>query len=366
MLAKQSGTAVERMRHTTHEIKNTLDTLDQAEKRGRPNEKRQRPRFKYRTAEVTLELMQPGGAWKRYSCPPRNISGGGIGVIFGQFIYPQTLCKLHLTSLYGHHTVVPGKVARCRYLAGSNRLHEVGIQFDQPIDIAMFHRDAVPTHVLLADDDPAMHSLVPKLLGDLNVTVVSTHDGASAVEKAMAGAFDVALVDMQMPKLDGPGVARELRSKGYCGPLIAITAQDSEESRKQCLEAGFDAWVAKPFNRQTLTAAVASLRDDPIVSSLIDDKSIVDVIDEFVGGLRDKVRELQGLLTANNLDGMAKMLRTLRADAGGTGFDPIAETTQEIESLIDAKAGPDVLRSKASQLTRLCLAARGVSCVEVK
>lgn len=106
--------------------------------------------------------------------------------------------------------------------------------------------------VLLADDSPDNQELIVHLLAKRGATTEVADDGAQAVEKARGSSFDLILMDMQMPKLDGYQATAELRRTGFDRPIIALTANAMRHDRDKCLKAGCSDYVAKPIDPETL------------------------------------------------------------------------------------------------------------------
>ncbi|MGQ9573686.1 MAG: ATP-binding protein [Thermoguttaceae bacterium] len=116
--------------------------------------------------------------------------------------------------------------------------------------------------VLLAEDAPDNQRLIRLLLQRAGADVATADDGQAACEAVLdqwkAGRpFDVVLMDMEMPRLDGYQATRRLRDAGYQGPIIALTAHAMAEQREKCLAAGCDDYAAKPIDRATLLEIVA-------------------------------------------------------------------------------------------------------------
>jgi signal transduction histidine kinase/ActR/RegA family two-component response regulator len=118
--------------------------------------------------------------------------------------------------------------------------------------------------VLLAEDSPDNRRLIERLLSRAGVSVDCAEDGAIAKACALAALeaglpYDVILMDMQMPRLSGYDATRALRSAGYTGAILALTAHATEDAREQCLLAGCDDYVSKPVDRSALLARIRAL-----------------------------------------------------------------------------------------------------------
>jgi CheY-like chemotaxis protein len=114
--------------------------------------------------------------------------------------------------------------------------------------------------VLLVDDHPMNRELGHALLTLAGCDVSTAEDGAQAVEAAGLGGFDLILMDVHMPGMDGLAAARAIRAlPGPQGavPIIALSADVLPEQIARCRAAGMDDHVAKPIRREELVAAVA-------------------------------------------------------------------------------------------------------------
>jgi len=124
-------------------------------------------------------------------------------------------------------------------------------------------RPLADLRVLVADDDPVLLELASLVLQRQGCRTTLAREGQEAVAAFAPGAFDLALVDLNMPGLDGPAVARRIRDLEATGsrrtPILALTASTSDEDRALCLAAGIDDVLAKPYTNDQLVAAVSRL-----------------------------------------------------------------------------------------------------------
>jgi two-component system, sensor histidine kinase and response regulator len=132
--------------------------------------------------------------------------------------------------------------------------------------------------VLLAEDHPVNQKVAVRMLERMGHSVVVASDGRRALESLDAGDFDVILMDLQMPQMDGFEALRVIRRRqtetGRHMPVIALTAHAMEGDRERCLDAGFDDYLAKPIRQADLKAALGALRglgevpEHPVVAGL--------------------------------------------------------------------------------------------------
>ncbi len=111
--------------------------------------------------------------------------------------------------------------------------------------------------VLLAEDNEVTRHFFEKTLKKLGLEVISVADGEEAYKKALEEEFDLFLLDIQMPKLDGLEVAKLLRQKGIKGPIVALTAHAVKDFEEKSREAGMDGFITKPISRQELAQKLA-------------------------------------------------------------------------------------------------------------
>jgi CheY-like chemotaxis protein len=117
----------------------------------------------------------------------------------------------------------------------------------------------MPARVLICEDQPEIRHLLGWLIEEAGgrATLVDSGEAAVDVVQQAADDFDVVLLDIQMPRLDGYEVARRIRQLGFRKPVIAVTAAAMPTDREKCLQAGCDDYLPKPIEVDKLLSMIA-------------------------------------------------------------------------------------------------------------
>ncbi len=120
------------------------------------------------------------------------------------------------------------------------------------------------TRILIADDEPRIASFITKGLTAAGFTTTSVEDGIRALDYGSSGEFDLLILDIGMPRMDGLAVLQALRAMKCTVPVIVLTAKDSLQDTLAALDGGADDYMTKPFRFEELLSRIRlRLRDIP-------------------------------------------------------------------------------------------------------
>jgi len=205
--------------------------------------------------------------------------------------------------------------------------------------------------VLLAEDSIDNQRLLRTVLGHAGAEVEVVENGRAAVARVREGDFDVVLMDMNMPEMDGYEATRRLRGGGYQGPILALTANAMSSDCERCLAAGCDAHLPKPIDRRRLIETVGryarsgrvgeatanpsrgvhSHPTEEIASELADDPQLADILPEFVERLPEQLDALREALKEERMDDLERLAHGLKGAGGGYGYPTLSEAAELLE-----------------------------------
>lgn len=357
-----------------------LWAIEQANRQDDTQEQR-RLRVSCTNNEAVLTLKFDGGRETKLAMLARNLSRWGAALVHGRYIHADSRCELAIQSNNGSWQHLLGSVRHIRHIQGT--VHELGIAFDEPIDLGEFVSfssaeeaqylrelaDVIPENegpeviqltkrVLVVDDFSSDRKLLSYWLTQMALMATTTSDSRSALVQVQEQAFDLLIVDHRLGSENGADLIRELRQGQFIGPIIAISADDSDASKKQMLDAGATAFMSKPLDAEKLKETVYELigvdesaDTEPIFSEHKHDTEMRPLITEFTRGLAGYIEDLRDANAQNDFETLEFISHQLKGAGNGYGFPVISERAAELlQSLNQDAADIEAIRQQASEL----------------
>lgn len=340
----------------TDRLKALLDKLDaEPEFRSAVNQRRHE-RYPYRDRSIVIELADGDDA-TRLTGVTRNISRNGMGLVVGRFVYANTRCRVRLISEHNSSETVTGVVQRCRYLSGTVGVHDLGVQFDRPIDIELYVPAAKSVRVLVLDDDPMQQRVLLEVFKRIHAEVTVATNPAAAADTAFAHPFDLIVFGMLG---EAEEFIRGMRDKGYVRPIASVGTLAPQEIDERC--AAMKCRACRPFSLSSegLLRLIKLLEIEPIVSLNGGSPAAQSLIHVFVQSAPDRIVQMEQAFCAKDWTKLPELARRTAFLAESAGFEPIAMTASELASLAHAAADAVEIREKLAELIQQCRAARAM------
>lgn len=120
--------------------------------------------------------------------------------------------------------------------------------------------------ILLAEDEISLAKAIVKIFEKNNYSADAVYDGLSALEYLESGNYDVAVLDVMMPKMDGITVLKNIRAKGSNIPVLILTAKSEVEDKVLGLDSGANYYLTKPFDTKELLATIRAITRSPMAT----------------------------------------------------------------------------------------------------
>ncbi|TMA38536.1 MAG: response regulator [Deltaproteobacteria bacterium] len=202
-----------------------------------------------------------------------------------------------------------------------------------------------PLHVLVVEDNPTNRRMLTALLESRGHAAVPVEDGLQAIAALQAGSFDVVLMDVQMPRMDGltatAGIRAWEKGTGHHLPIIALTAHAMKGDRERCIAAGMDAYVSKPVYAEELFGVMESVVEGAGAMRFDAGRSDASVVDvdallRQVGGNRAALAEVLDLFREDS----ARMLDALRSALATRDGSALEHTAHQLRGALMVMAAP--------------------------
>lgn len=212
--------------------------------------------------------------------------------------------------------------------------------------------------VLLVEDGPTNRKLLRVMMQDVGIDVTTAENGQVGVEIASKNPFDLIVMDMQMPVMDGYLATRTLRQLGMTVPIIALTAHAMAGDEEKCRAAGCSGYLTKPVDPENLLRTLAetlgksgesetgtaiveegtllevSDEQSPLISTLPLDKPIFrEIVEEFAVFLAGHLDDMRRATTDGDFECLARLAHSVKGAGGTAGFDALTEPAKRLQCL---------------------------------
>ncbi len=196
-------------------------------------------------------------------------------------------------------------------------------------------------NILLVEDNENNQRLISFYLKKMGVTFAIANNGKEGMDEALAGDYDVVLMDMQMPVMDGLEATIKLRAQDYNRPIIALTANSLKADQERYIAAGCNSYLSKPIDKNKFYTVISEYLQpeesqpqqlEPLRSSLVgEDNEITELIDIYVQKYPEMVKKLREAFEKRDWESLKKYAHDLKGTGGNFGFREVSETAKLLE-----------------------------------
>ncbi|NOY28792.1 MAG: response regulator [Planctomycetes bacterium] len=223
-----------------------------------------------------------------------------------------------------------------------------------PAEMAVSGQDLSAIRILLVEDGEINQKLIVALLTQAGVDKIDTaSNGKIGVRLATVNDYDLILLDMQMPVMDGYTAVSTLRNLGIETPVLALTAHTMKGDMEKCLDAGCNDYLSKPIVADDLIDKIAhwhckidskggthkialdrTVLENRITSTLpTQDAVFLEIVQDFDDFLKEVLQNLRGAAESKDMKGLQRISHQLAGTAGSAGFDEFTEPARRLEAI---------------------------------
>jgi len=356
-------------------------------------------RFVVRDSGIGMSKEQTSRLFRAFeqadSSTTRRFGGTGLGMLISKQLAQLLDGDLEVASEYGGGS----EFTLTLKAKGAGPLHQVGIE--EPITKkAPVESIADPEaslllanmRILFAEDGPDNQRLISFHLRKAGAIVTIVENGKEAVQMLTTDGsvdgpilspvpFDLILLDMQMPEMDGYFATRFLRSKSFSLPILALTAHAMAGDAKQCVDAGCDEHLTKPINRSLLveacekwgrgaqhvwnetalsaivsvesfatltsenTASIGPVRANPEV-----DDELLELMRDYRAGLPSLTFRIERMWSSRSLDELKTIAHQVKGSAGGYGMPSLSNVAGQFETALRQESSMESIQASFQEL----------------
>jgi len=274
------------------------------------------------------------------SSTTRKFGGTGLGLCISKLLAKMLGGNLIANSKKGEGSTFKLTI-KIGHLAETEFINEIPAKQIKKltVDTSDDNLKDLKGKILLAEDSPDNQALIQLLLDKTNSSLDIVENGKDAVEKALSGNYDLVLMDMQMPIMDGLEATTLLRQSGYVDPIIALTANARIQDIKTCYSVGCTEFVSKPIDRERFYSALNKHLKYKINTnqpmSPEQQNKLQALKLKFIAVLPGSLDEIKKAIDEKNMASLKKSLHKIKGAGGSFGFPEISQCALELENTLE-------------------------------
>lgn len=306
--------------------------------------------FKVVDTGIGLTLEQQGKLFKSFTqadaSTTRRFGGTGLGLYISRQMAEKLGGSIHVQSTSGKGscftvTVETGPIETEQTTTEVELFGDDQVTDD--VELILLDIKNLAGKILIAEDNPVNQQLITLYLRSDNITCTVVANGKLAIDKVLSDKYDLVLMDMQMPVMDGMEATRSIRQAGNNTPIIALTANHSQEDKDRCFASGCDGFLIKPINQPEFYKTISNFLNssenngDATTNNEVEsklDSKLHEIIIMFIDELPSTLQEIQDAWGRDNWEQLRFLSHRLKGGSANLGFSDLSKIAANIETNI--------------------------------
>ncbi|MBQ4839648.1 ATP-binding protein [Pseudoalteromonas luteoviolacea] len=296
------------------------------------------------TSEEQKELFS--AFYQADSSTTRKYGGTGLGLNISKSLAQKLDGDIEVESEVGSGTSFTLSLSlftteRTKWVTSFEDIHHQGdvyVQSNHELD-----SEELKGEVLLAEDHSDNCRLITRILERMGLNVTAVENGQLAVQAVLDNEFDLILMDIQMPVMDGEQAFNFIQATGCTAPVIALTANTMSHEVERYIKLGFTDHLAKPIDRAQFAKKISHYLNIIVDDELsLPDEEFKQLKMQYIDGLHEQLVQLQNQLKYKDYEGLARSIHALKGTSAMFDCHEIYQTVSQIDLLLKQENWQDV------------------------
>ncbi|ESP93301.1 ATP-binding protein [Pseudoalteromonas luteoviolacea] len=296
------------------------------------------------TSEEQKELFS--AFYQADSSTTRKYGGTGLGLNISKSLAQKLDGDIEVESEVGSGTSFTLSLSlftteRTKWVTSFEDIHHQGdvyVQSNHELD-----SEDLKGEVLLAEDHSDNCRLITRILERMGLNVTAVENGQLAVQAVLDNEFDLILMDIQMPVMDGEQAFNFIQATGCTAPVIALTANTMSHEVERYIKLGFTDHLAKPIDRAQFAKKISHYLNIIVDDELsLPDEEFKQLKMQYIDGLHEQLVQLQNQLKYKDYEGLARSIHALKGTSAMFDCHEIYQTVSQIDLLLKQENWQDV------------------------